>query len=149
MAFLNSMDISLSALTAQRLRLDVISENIANVQTTRTEGGGPYRRKTVVFQPIDNGFRDALTGAMNDGTATAPVQGGVMVSQVAEDQTPFKIVYDPTNPDADAQGYVQMPNVDILKETVDAMSASRSYDANVTAFNTIKLMASKALEVGR
>lgn len=149
MAFLNSMDISLSALTAQRLRLDVISENIANVQTTRTEGGGPYRRKTVVFQSIDNGFRDALTGAMNGGAETAPVQGGVMVSQVAEDPTPFKIIYDPTNPDADPQGYVQMPNVDMLKETVDAMSASRSYDANVTAFNTIKLMASKALEVGR
>lgn len=149
MSFLNSMDISLSALTAQRLRLDVISQNISNMQTTRTENGGPYRRKSVVFQSMDNGFRGALNGVMKDGAVTAPIRGGVMVSEIAEDQTPFKIIYDPSNPDADDQGYVQMPNVDLLKETVDAMSASRSYDANVTAFNTLKLMASKALEVGR
>lgn len=149
MSFLNSMDISLSALTAQRLRLDVISQNIANIQTTRTENGGPYRRKSVVFQSMDNGFRGTLNGVMKDGAATAPIRGGVMVSEIAEDQAPFKIIYDPSNPDADDQGYVQMPNVDLLKETVDAMSASRSYDANVTAFNTLKLMASKALEVGR
>lgn len=150
MGFLNSMDISLSALTAQRMRLDIISENISNMQSTRTEGGGTYRRKSVVFEAMGSGFQNALVGAMRQGGTTGvSQQAGVRISEIVEDQTPFKIVYDPANPDADEQGYVQMPNVDLLKETIDAMAASRSYDANITAFNTVKLMASKALEVGR
>ena len=152
MSFLSSLDISGSALTAQRLRLDAISENIANMQTTRTESGDPYRRKTVVFEEINEGsFRAALLRAKGRGSAygLGPGESGVRVAEVIEDESPFKIVYDPAHPDADEQGYVRMPNVDLLQETIDAMSASRSYEANVTAINAIKQMATKALEVGR
>ena len=151
MSFLNSLNISGSALTAQRLRLDTISENIANMNTTRTENGGPYRRKTVVFQEIEEGsFQSALMRASeNSRFSRIPQQAGVQVAEIVEDESPFETVYDPEHPDADENGYVQMPNVNLLQETIDAMSASRSYEANVTALNAIKLMASKALEVGR
>lgn len=145
MAFLNSMNISGSALTAQKLRLDIISENIANSDTTRTPGGGPYARKTVVFEPIKNEtFKSILSGEVSKS-----YQGGVKVSNIIVDETSFKTVYNPSHPDADERGYVNMPNVDTLKETVDTMSATRSYEANVTAFNAIKMMALKALEIGR
>jgi len=168
MAFLNSLDISGSALTAQRLRLDIVSENISNIDTTRTVAGGPYRRKVVQFQPIGDGnFKTALDNAVNrysgyftgrhigvnsshfQSLRNAPDAQGVRVSAITEDDSPFKTVWDPTHPDADQYGYVQMPNVDLIKEVVDAMSASRSYEANVTAMNAVKVMASKALEVGR
>ncbi|MCI1931035.1 MAG: flagellar basal body rod protein FlgC [Clostridia bacterium] len=146
MAFLNAMNISASGLTAQRLRLDVISENIANAKTTRTESGQPYRRKMVVFEPSSKGsFKDSLINAAGSSNN----QQGVMVTQVEEDNSPLKQVYDPKNPDADANGYVSYPNVDLLKETVDSMDATRSYYANVTAFNAIKDMATKGLEVGK
>ncbi len=139
------MNISASALTAQRTRLDIISENIANIDTTRTEGGGPYRRKMVVFEPIGSGsFRSQLVTAMNKNS-----NAGVRISEIVEDERPFKSVYNPDHPDANEQGYVMMPNVDILKETIDSMSATRAYDANVTALNAIKLMAGRALEIGR
>lgn len=138
MAFLRSLDISASGMTAQRMRLDIVSENIANKDTTRTANGGAYRKKSVVFQDI---LRQAGAGKQ---------KGGVMVSEIIEDNiTPMQMVYNPGHPDADADGYVEMPNVDSLKETVDAMSASRSYDANVTAFNIMKQMASKGLDIGR
>jgi len=149
MAFLSSLDISGSALTAERLRMDVVSENIANASTTRTQNGGPYRRKMVVFEPAEQStFRQMMENNMNSSTQ-AQVGAGVKVTQIAEDQSEFPTVYDPTNPDANAQGYVTMPNVDQTKETLDMMSATTSYTANLTAFNAVKTMASKALEMGR
>lgn len=148
MAFLNSLDISGSALTAERLRMDVISNNIANAGTTRTENGGPYRRQTVVFEPAgEPSFRSMLESKMNAGSSAA--SGGVKVAKIEEDQSDFTPVYDPTNPDANGQGYVMMPNVDPIKETLDMMSATRAYDASLTAFNAVKNMAVKALEMGR
>lgn len=147
MAFLNAMNISASGLTAQRVRLDTIAENISNSNTTRTENGEAYRRKMVVFEPINqDSFKNRLIKAA--GKNINNQQGGVMVSQVIEDESDYKSVYDPTHPDADENGYVMYPNVDLLKETIDSMEASRAYDANVTAFNAIKEMASKGLEIG-
>ena len=148
MSFLSSMNISASAMTAQRLRLDIASENIANIDTTRTEAGGPYRRKMVVLEArSENNFRRVLMNAAGLGPQQST--GGVRVSQIVEDTSPFKSVYSPEHPDADENGYVQMPNVDLIKETVDSMSATRSYEANITAFNAVKTMASKALEIGK
>ncbi|WP_124066909.1 flagellar basal body rod protein FlgC [Clostridium sp. E02] len=148
MSFLSSMNISASAMTAQRLRLDIASQNIANIDTTRTEAGGPYRRKMVVLEARnETGFRKAFINAA--GINRQQRGGGVRVSQIAEDTSPFKSVYKPEHPDADENGYVQMPNVDLIKETVDSMSATRSYEANITAFNAIKMMAGKALEIGK
>lgn len=147
MAFLNAMNISASGLTAQRARLDVISENISNVSTTRTESGEPYKRRMVVFEPRgQSSFQEILSRTSRGGSSN---QQGVIVSEIVEDKSPLKSVYDPTHPDADENGYVMMPNVDLLKETLDGMEASRVYDANVTAFNAIKAMASKGLEVGK
>jgi flagellar basal-body rod protein FlgC len=150
MAFLSSMDISGSALTAERVRMDVISENIANATTTRTEQGGPYRRKMVIFEHVgeQKSFRRLLEDNMKTEPSQGP-QGGVKVASIVEDPSEFNMVYDPTNPDADENGYVQMPNVDQTKETLDMMSSTTSYNANLTALNAIKTMASKALEMGR
>ena len=165
MSFLNALNIGGSALTAQRMRLDAVSENISNIDTTRTVDGGPYRRKVVQFEAVDGGsFKNALGKAAHRESKRhvnhvylhhrheRGISGGgagVIVAGVVEDEMPFKTVYDPTHPDADEYGYVKMPNVELIKEVVDAMSASRSYEANVTAINAVKLMASKALEVGR
>lgn len=154
MAFLSSMNIVASGLTAQQLRLDVVSENITNSATTRTENGeGPYRRKMVVFQAVSDrdSFREAMARAAggavsNDGNDNA---GGVRVSQIVEDPSDFKQVYDPTHPDANEAGYVEMPNVDTIKEMTDAMAASQAYSANVTAFNTLKSVIAKGLEIGK
>lgn len=149
MNFSNSFGINASALTAQRLRMDVISSNIANAETTRAriENGQavPYRRKTVVFQPQQESFEGLLRAQMNGQNAGQ----GVKVAQVREDQSPLKQVYNPTHPDANAEGYVFMPNVDITKEMVDMLAATRSYEANVTAINASKAMIMKALEIGR
>ena len=147
MSFLNALNISASGMTAERMRLDIAAENIANINTTRTENGGPYRREMVVFEPIEDNsfasaFRSELSRQSNNG-------GGVRVAEIVEDPSDFRMVYNPEHPDADENGYVQMPNVDLLKETVDSMAASRAYDANLTAFNTIKTMATKALEIGK
>lgn len=149
MAFLSSLDISGSALTASRLRMDVISENLANASATRTENGGPYKRKMVVYQTADGNqsFQNALQNQM-DGVSEA-VPGGVKVAGIVEDSTPSTPVYDPSNPDADQQGYVQMPNVDPVKEILDMMSVTRAYSANISALNAVKSMASKALEIGK
>ena len=154
MAFLSSMNIVASGLTAQQLRLDVVSENITNSTTTRTENGeGPYRRKMVVFQSVSGretfqaAMARAAAGAVpNEGYENA---GGVRVVEITEDQSDFKIVYDPTHPDADADGYVEMPNVDTIKEMADAMAATQAYSANVTAFNALKTVINKGLEIGR
>lgn len=145
MAFLSSMDICASGMTAQRMRLDIAAENITNQDTTRTENGGPYRKKSVVFRSIPTEtFRDTFGNVLR----AQGRPGGVQVDQIVEDQSPLEMIYNPGHPDADENGYVAMPNVDSLAETIDAMSASRSYDANITVLNTIKQMASKALEIG-
>jgi len=139
----NSLNISASALKAQRIRLDTISANMANAETTRTPEGGPYRRKMVVFEPKQLSFANHLS--MEKKRAMS----GVQVSQIAVDYSEAKLVYDPTHPDADERGYVAMPNVDILKETTDMMMATRAYEANVTAIKSAKRMALKALEIGK
>jgi len=144
MSFLQSLNISGSGLTAQRLRMDVISENIANIDSTRTEAGGPYRRKMVVLSSVGD-FKSMLMKNIN----TDQFNIGVEVTEIIEDESDFKLVYNPEHPDADENGYVSMPNVDSLKETVDMMEAYRAYQANITALNTTKQMAVKALEIGR
>lgn len=147
MSFLSSFDISASGMTAQRQRLDIAAENIANINTTRTAEGDAYRRRMVVLQEkLSVSFRSELQKRM--GTESSE-KGGVQVTQIVEDESDLKSVYNPGHPDADENGYVMMPNVDLVKETVDSMSATRSYEANVTAFNAIKLMAQKALEIGK
>jgi flagellar basal-body rod protein FlgC len=144
MGFLSSMDISTSALTAQRMRMDVISENIANADTTRTDNGEPYRRRSVVLsQKQGTSFSSYYEDAKS-----ATVGRGVCVSEIVEDESDFILEYDPTHPDADADGYVSYPNVDEVEEMIDMMSATRSFEANVTALNATKSMAMKALEIG-
>jgi flagellar basal-body rod protein FlgC len=147
MGYLSALDIGASALTAQRLRMDIISQNIANANTTRTDKGTPYRRKDVVFEERASGapFSDYLTQSSKNMIAGQ----GVRVAQIVEDSSPFKQVYDPGHPDADENGYVQMPNVDIVTEMVNMISATRAYEANVTSINTTKSLALKALEIGR
>lgn len=148
MSFLSSFDISASGLTAERQRLDIAAENLSNTNTTRTESGGPYRRKMVVLQEVPSTtFRTKFNSVLNKRAAAA--KGGVKVTEIIEDQRDLNPVYDPDHPDADENGYVMMPNVDPVKETIDGMSATRSYEANITAFNAIKLMAQKALEIGK
>ncbi|AJY76563.1 flagellar basal body rod protein FlgC [Paenibacillus beijingensis] len=148
MKLTNGFDISASALTAQRLRMDVISSNIANSETTRASYVNgefqPYKRKMVVMEPIANKFSDVLNNELGKNSA-----GGVKAVKIIEDQSPFKLVYNPASPDANADGYVRMPNVDVTKEMVDMISASRSYEANVTALNATKAMFVKALEIGK
>lgn len=146
MSFLRSIDTSASGLTAQRLRLDVISQNIANVNTTRTDNGGPYRRKAVIFEEKQEpqSFAKILSESEKN-----QAKSGVRVSHVVEDNTPFTLHFDPSHPDANEEGYVEMPNVNIVSEMVNMISASRSYEANVTAMNAMKSMAVKALEIGR
>ncbi len=140
MAFLNSINIIGSALTAERFRFDIILQNIANQNTTRTESGEPYRRKQVIFQEREQSFSDALKKVTG---------GGVRVTEVVESQEDFKPVYDPDHPDADEDGYVYHPNVNNTEEQVDLMDASRVYEANVSALSVVKAMASKALEIGK
>lgn len=149
MAFMDSMNIVASGLTAQQLRLDVIAENITNSTTTRTESGGAYRRKMVVFQAETNAatFQQALQQAAAGGNYDA--KGGVKVVGIVEDPSDMKLVYDPTHPDANEDGYVEYPNVDTVKEVTDAMAATQAYSANVTAFNALKAVAAKAMEIGR
>jgi len=144
MSFLKSMEISSSGLTAQRLRMDVIAENLANINTTRTADGTPYRRQYVIFQQREG---DAFASYLERATSGQTHGDGVRVTEILEDQSPFKLDYDPEHPDANEEGYVEMPNVDLAVEMVDMMAATRSYEANVTAINNIKAMAQKALEI--
>ncbi|WML56303.1 flagellar basal body rod protein FlgC [Neobacillus sp. PS2-9] len=147
----DSLNISASALTAQRLRMDVVSSNIANAESTRGSFVNgkwePYRRKMVMMEPREKSFNQILQGAM-EKQSQSQLQG-VRVSGIVNDKTPFKMVLDPSNPDANADGYVMMPNVDLSKEMIDLLAASRAYEANVTSFNTGKSMMLKALEIGR
>lgn len=152
MSIFHSLNTSSSALTAQRLRMDVISSNMANVDTTRAKQVDgewqPYRRKTVTLQPREAQFSSFLEMAKSNPTHGSA--NGVAVTRIKEDrETPFKLVFDPTHPDANQEGYVQMPNVDPLREMIDLMSATRSYEANVTVLNANKSMLMKALEIGR
>ena len=154
MAFLSSINIVASGMTAQQLRLDVVSENITNSTTTRTEGGdGAYRRKMMVFQSVSDKdtFRQAMARAGSGMAANKGFEnaGGVRVTQIVDDPSPMKLVYDPTHPDANEEGYVEMPNVDTVKEITDAMAATQAFSANVTAFNALKSVLSSGLEIGR
>lgn len=153
MAFLSSMNIVGSGMTAQQLRLDVISENITNINTTRTEAGGAYRRKMVVLQAESgqSGFQAAMTAAAGNLTPSLdpPMAGGVRVTEIAEDPSALPLIYDPSHPDANADGYVEMPNVTLVKELTDAMAATQAFSANVTAFNALKEVVSRGLEIGR
>ncbi len=153
MAFLSSMNIVGSGLTAQQLRLDVISENVTNSNTTRTQAGGPYRRKMVVFEAQESrdSFRAAMARAANGMVSNAAYNttGGVRVTQIIEDDAPMKQVFDPTHPDADENGYLTLPNVDMVKEMADAIAATQAYSANVTAYNTLKAVIAKGLEIGK
>lgn len=146
MSLFQSFNISTSGLTAQRFRMDVISENVANVTTTRTEDGTPYTRKIVSFQEKQvTPFSKVL-----DNTREALIGNGVKVNRVAEDTTSDYIMkYEPSHPDADENGYVSYPNVNIITEMTNMIDASRSYEANVTAFNASKNMQLKALEIGK
>lgn len=137
MRFFQAFDVSASALSAQRLRLDLISGNIANVNTTRTPEGGPYRRKVPVFA-------EHLKGALGNNALK-----GVKVISITEDSSPFRMVYEPGHPDADRDGYVYYPNVNIVNEMVNLMEAGRVYEANVTAFNSGKEIFRAALNIGR
>jgi len=148
MSLFGGLEISASGLTAERLRMDVSAENLANAQTTRGADGQPYRRKEVVLQEAAGSFGASLSAAM--GPNKGSQGGGVQVAGVVQDTaTPLKRVYDPGHPDADAQGYVSMPNVDTVTEMVDLISAQRAYEANVTAMQSAKQMFSRTLDLLR
>jgi flagellar basal-body rod protein FlgC len=145
MALFSALEISASGLTAQRLRMDVTSANLANAQSTRTPEGGPYRRQDVVLQEQsgEGTFAGTLAGVLGGGGGPA----GVEVAAIIPDTTPLRRVYEPGSPEADAQGYVQMPNVNPVEEMTDLIDASRSYQANVTAMQTTKQVFSKTIEL--
>jgi flagellar basal-body rod protein FlgC len=153
MSFWNSLRISASGLSAQRLRLDMISNNIANAQTTRTAQGGAYKRQDVVFAAQSTNTN--LPGFISSKLANTPVggmanqSGGVQVSQVVTDNEPGTRVYDPTHPDADANGYVIYPNVNLVVEMTNMLSATRTYEANLAVVEASKRMALKALDIGK
>ena len=145
-----SLHISASGLTAERLRLDVISNNIANASTTRTASGQPYRRQEVVFAARESApFASMLANARCGSKSCASGTGVNVVAVQPDMQHDFKNIYEPGHPDADARGYVRMPNVEPITEMVDMISATRSYEAGVTAINSAKQMEQKALEIGR
>ncbi len=145
MNFFDAMQTSSSGLTAQRIRMNLVSNNLANVDTTRTEQGGPYQRKEPVFAatPVQSSFKDVLKTELK-GSPTE-----VTVTEIINDGRKPLLHYDPMHPDADPQGYVSKPNIIILEEMVNMITASRSYEANVTAISTSKNMILKALEIGR
>jgi flagellar basal-body rod protein FlgC len=142
--FYSSIEVSASALSAERLAMDVIANNIANVNTTRTPQGGPFKRQLLVFaQKADHG---AQGGDFPDDEAGNGM-AGVAVERIMSDQSPDKLVYEPTHPDADAQGYVHFPNIEVVKEMVDMIAASRAYEANVTAIQEARQMGTAALNI--
>ena len=145
MNFFDSLHISASGLTAQRIRMNVISSNLANAQTTRTPEGGPYKRRDVVFGafPLQHSFKEVFKNALKKGMSE------VRVVEIVNEGGPPKMLYNPNHPDADDAGFVAMPNVNVVEEMVNMLSASRSYEANVTAIQAAKGMALKALEIAR
>lgn len=144
-SFFNSMNISASGLTAQRLRMNVLSTNLANAQTTRTPEGGPYKRQDVVFtaKPGGTDFSDFVDGSFEGQLRK------VFVTAIHQDSKDPRKIYDPGHPDADKEGYVKMPNVEMMSEMVNMIAATRAYEANATAFNQSKSMAMRALEIGK
>ena len=142
MSLITALNVNASGLTAQRKRVEVSSSNLANSQTTRTEEGGPYRRKDVVFETTSS-FKETL------GTAMQGAVQGVEVSEVIEDPRPFDRRYEPGHPDADAQGYVAFPNVSVMEEMANIVEASRSYEANIAAISIVKAMINRTLDIGR
>ena len=145
MDFFDAIHASSSGLSAQRLRMNLISGNLANVNTTRTRGGGPYRRKEAIFtaRPIEGSFKKILSDRLNRQLSI------VKVDRVLEDSNQPVMKYDPQHPDADEKGYVAMPNINVMEEMVNMISATRGYEANVTALKAAKEMASRALEIGK
>ncbi len=134
MGLISTMRVSASGLSAERLRMDLITDNLANANSTRTPEGEPYKRKVAIFEPI---------------TPTASMPGGVRVVGIARDPTPPRLVYQPGHPDADPNGYVAYPNVEVVHEMVDLITASRAYEANIQAFNAAKNMFLRTLDIGR
>ena len=146
MGYFSSLDVSASGMSAQRMRMDLISQNIANANTTKTEDGTPYRRQTLVLgTDITTPFSKYLSGTSKNALG----DGKVKIQGIVEDSSDFRRVYEPDNPEADEEGYVSYPNVDIVTEMVDMISASRSYEANVTASTASKNMAMQALNIGK
>ena len=143
MGILDILKVCASGLKAQRTRMEIIATNLANAHTTRTEEGGPYRKKDVVFTAGDisesKGFGRMLTEKLD----------GVTVEEIAESSKPFEKVFDPGHPDADKEGYVMFPNVNLMEEMADMVAATRAYEANINAVNTTKEMYLKTLEIGR
>lgn len=146
MSFFNSINVSASGLTAERLRMDLISENIANANTTRTASGTPYRRKIAIFREQQP---DAFAVALGKANNAIQTGNGVEIAGISEDQSPFKKEYNPNHPDADADGFVSLPNVEIVNEMINMISASRAYEANITSIGNTRNMAMKALEIGK
>lgn len=151
MGMFDGFNIASTGLTAQRLRMDLISNNIANATTTRTPEGGPFKRKRAIFTPVNK--RPFYKSPMVPGRIDHGIGKGVRVVKIEDDKAPLRLVYDPAHPDAikvgPKQGYVEMPNVNIVMEMTDLISASRSYEANLMMVNNAKSMYNKALEIGR
>jgi flagellar basal-body rod protein FlgC len=159
MSFFDAIDVAASGLTAERMRMDVTSENLANAQTTNGPGGQPYRRQEVVLAQVGNGFGAQLAGAMGGGIgyesgsampsalSSGSAAGGVEVAGIVSDPTPDQLIYDPGHPGANAQGYVRMPNVNPVTEMTDLISEQNSYQSDVTAMETAKTMYSKTLDL--
>ena len=162
MSFLSSMDISVAGMIAQRTRMDVIAQNVANADSTRTTEGGPYVRQCVTFSEEKNVadgehlldfssiLSEKLSARFNDSSfsSTQPY-AGVTIREIVDDPTPPTPVYDPSHPDADEDGYYYMPNVDVTEEEIDMLAATQSYNANLTVFNVRKSIAQKALTIGQ
>jgi flagellar basal-body rod protein FlgC len=145
MDFFDALHTSSSGLSAQRLRMNLISSNLANIHTTRTLQGGPYKRKDAIFEakPVTESFKDVLRSRGAKGVSK------VKVAEIIEDSAPPIMKYDPNHPDADEKGYVAMPNINLMEETVNMITAARSYEANVAAVKASKSMALKALDIGK
>ncbi len=145
MNFLNAMDIASSGLSAQRTNMNTISMNLANVQTTRTQDGGPYQRKEVLFEaaPIKHPFDKVMTSEMQREVK------GVKVSRIQEDDRAFKDVYDPGHPDANEEGYVKYPDINVVEEMANMMTATRAYEANLSTISSVKQMINQAIQIGR
>ena len=141
MNFMVSFEISVSGLIAQRKRLDIIAANLANIETTRTEKGGPYRRKMVVMS--------TKQPALDFGNILSFEVKGVQIDDIVEDESPFKTVFNPAHPDANSEGYLLMPNVDLIVESTNMLMARRAFEANIAAIKAVRQMALKALEIGR
>ena len=141
MGLRQAMDISVSAINANRTHMEIISSNLANINTTRTEQGGAYRRKIPIFSEKPLEFSDALSTAENK------VSGGIEVSEIADDQAPLQKVFNPGHPDADSEGFVSLPNVSMAKEMVDMVYVSKVYEANITAYNATKKMQQEILQI--